>query len=284
VGIEFFQRALKHQKKYSEGKEIANSLQTNGTLLDDDWCEFLAKNQFLVGLSLDGPEPVHDAYPVDREGKGTSDTMFKSLRRMQRHGVQVNVLVAVNNRNSTQPLEVYRFLRQHGVQFIQFIPIVEREADPEAKALGIPLALPPSLNRAVHSTTVTSWSVEPKQYGEFLIRIFDEWIRNDQRVSASCGAWNETDVGVHSQRDPHAEDHGNDLIHTQLSSTLAAPSSAPPSPHNNSARPPRHPRRRQPRLPTVDRRPLLEYAIICKCQSETPPSHRHRGPASGTGR
>ena len=179
MGIEFFQRALKHQKKYSEGKEIANSLQTNGTLLDDDWCEFLAKNHFLVGLSLDGPEPVHDAYRVDREGKGTSDTVFKSLRRMQRHGVQVNVLVAVNNRNSTQPLEVYRFLRQHGVQFIQFIPIVEREADPEAKALGIPLALPPSLNRAEHSTTVTSWSVEPKQYGEFLIRIFDEWIRND---------------------------------------------------------------------------------------------------------
>lgn len=134
--------ALKHQKKYSEGKEIANSLQTNGTLLDDDWCEFLATNHFLVGLSLDGPEPVHDAYRVDREGKGTSDTVFKSLRRMQRHGVQVNVLVP-------------------------------------------------------------------------LCRL--------QRVSASCGAWNETDVGVHPQRDPRAEDHGNDLIHTQLNSTLAAP-------------------------------------------------------------
>jgi uncharacterized protein len=179
VGIEFFRRALELQKKYGLEKEIANSLQTNGTLLDDDWCEFLARNHFLVGLSLDGPEPVHDAYRVNREGKGTSDTVLKSLQRMQQQGVQVNVLVAVNNMNSTQPLEVYRFLRQHGVQFIQFIPIVERQADPEAKALGIRLALPPALNRADLSTAVTSWSVEPKQYGEFLIRIFDEWVSND---------------------------------------------------------------------------------------------------------
>ncbi len=148
-------------------------------MLDDDWCEFLAKNHFLVGLSLDGPESVHDAYRVDREGRGTADRVLKSWQTMQKHGVEVNELVAVNNENATQPLEVYRFLRQHGVQFIQFIPIVEREADAEAKALGIPLALPPSLNRAEQSTTVTSWSVEPKQYGEFLIRIFDEWSKHD---------------------------------------------------------------------------------------------------------
>lgn len=179
VGIAFFQHALELQKKYGQGKEITNSLQTNGTLLDDDWCEFLAKNRFLVGLSLDGPGPVHDAYRVDKEGRGTSDRVIKSLERMQHHGVQVNVLVTVNNKNSTQPLEVYRFLRRHNAQFIQFIPVVERAADPKAKALGLPLALPPSLNGAEHSTTVTSWSVEPKQYGQFLMRIFDEWIRND---------------------------------------------------------------------------------------------------------
>ena len=179
AGMQFFRRALELQTKYGHGKEVTNTFQTNGTLLDDTWCEFLATNRFLVGLSLDGPEPVHDAYRVDREGRGTSDRVLKSLQTMQEHGVQVNVLVAVNNQNSTQPLEVYRFLRQHGVQFIQFIPIVEREADPEAKALGILLAAPPSLNRADHSTAVTSWSVEPKQYGEFLIRIFDEWVRND---------------------------------------------------------------------------------------------------------
>ncbi len=179
VGIEFFRRALELQKKYSQGRKVTNSLQTNGTLLDDNWCEFLARNNFLVGLSLDGPEPVHDAYRVDREGRGTSDRVLKALRTMQTHGVQVNVLVAVNNKNSTQPVEVYRFLRQQGVVFMQFIPIVEREADPEATALGLPLALPPSLKRAEHSATVTSWSVEPGQYGGFLTRIFDEWIRND---------------------------------------------------------------------------------------------------------
>jgi uncharacterized protein len=179
AGIEFFQRAVELQKKYGHAKEVTNSLQTNGTLLDDAWCKFLATNRFLVGLSLDGPEAVHDAYRVDRQGRGTSDRVLKSLQTMQKHGVQVNVLVAVNSKNSAQPLEVYRFLRQHGVQFIQFIPIVEREADSKAQELSLPLALPPALDRADDSTPVTSWSVEPKQYGEFLIRIFDEWIKND---------------------------------------------------------------------------------------------------------
>ncbi len=179
VGIQFFRRALELQKKYGQGRKVTNSLQTNGTLLDDDWYEFLAKNHFLVGLSLDGPEPVHDAYRVDREGRGTSDRVLKALQMIQKHGVEVNVLTAVNNENSRQPLEVYQFLRQHGVQFVQFIPIVEREPDPEARALGIPLALPPSLTRAEHSTPMTSWSVVPEQYGEFLMRIFDEWLKTD---------------------------------------------------------------------------------------------------------
>ncbi len=202
VGIQFFQRALELQKKYGQGKEVTNCLQTNGTLLDDDWCEFLAGNHFLVGLSLDGHKPVHDAYRVDREGRGTSDRVLKSLQTMQKHGVQVNVLTAVNNENSRQPLEVYRFFRQHGVQFIQFIPIVEREADPEARALGVSLALPSSLTRADEPTVVTPWSVEPHQYGQFLIRIFDEWIKNDvgkvfiMNFEWSLAAWAQVKPGV----------------------------------------------------------------------------------------
>ncbi len=202
VGVGFFQRALELQKKYSGGKEVANSFQTNGTLLDDHWCAFLARNNFLVGLSLDGPEAVHDAYRVDKDGRATSGKVLNALRLMQKHGVQVNVLAAVNCESSKQPLEVYRFLRQHGVQFIQFIPIVEREADPEAVKLGIPFALPPSMTRLDESTAVTPWSVEPNQYGEFLIRVFEEWIRNDvgkifvMNFEWSLGAWAGTGPGV----------------------------------------------------------------------------------------
>ncbi len=132
VGLVFFQRALEFQKKYSQGREVTNSFQTNGTLLDDRWCDFLAKNNFLVGLSLDGPEPVHDAYRVDRNGKPTSAKVLNALGLMQKHGVQVNVLATINKESSRQPVEVYRFLREQGVQFIQFIPIVEREPDSEA--------------------------------------------------------------------------------------------------------------------------------------------------------
>lgn len=202
VGIDFFKRALNFQKKYNAGKQITNSFQTNGTSLDEAWCAFLSRNNFLVGLSLDGPEALHDAYRVDKDGRPTFSKVLHSLQMMQKYEVEVNVLAAVNRESSKHPLEVYRFFRQQGVQFIQFVPIIEREADPEAEKLGIPLAVPPSLTHEETSAAVTPWSVEPKEYGEFLIRVFEEWIKNDvgrifvMNFEWSLGAWAGVGPGV----------------------------------------------------------------------------------------
>lgn len=202
LGINFFQRALDFQKKYNTGKQILNTLQTNGMILDDDWCAFLSRNKFLVGLSMDGPESVHDACRVDMDGKPTCSRVLHALKLLQNHGVEVNILATVNSQSSRHPLEVYRFFRQHGVQFIQFIPIVEREADSESENLGISLATPPSLTHEEKSTSVTPWSVEPEYYGEFLIRVFEEWIRNDvgkifvMNFEWSLGAWAGVGPGV----------------------------------------------------------------------------------------
>ncbi|HPX11840.1 MAG TPA: radical SAM protein, partial [Syntrophales bacterium] len=124
AGLDFFRKALEFQKKYNQGKEISNSFQTNGTLLDESWCAFLSKNRFLVGLSLDGPEAVHDAFRVDRDGGPTFSRVLDSLRLMQKHGVEFNVLAAVNRESAKKPLEIYRFFREKDVRFIQFVPIV----------------------------------------------------------------------------------------------------------------------------------------------------------------
>jgi len=179
AGLDFFRKALEFQKKYNQGKEISNSFQTNGTLLDESWCAFLSKNRFLVGLSLDGPEAVHDAFRVDRDGGPTFSRVLDSLRLMQKHGVEFNVLAAVNRESAKKPLEIYRFFREKDVRFIQFVPIVEREADGEAERLGLSLAVPPSLDGKGPSLSVTPWSVKPEAYGDFLIGVFDEWVRND---------------------------------------------------------------------------------------------------------
>ena len=179
LGVDFFKRALDLQKKYHQGKQISNTLQTNGTLLDEAWCAFLAKNKFLVGLSMDGPEAIHNACRVDKNGEPTGDRVLNALRLMQKHGVEVNILAAVNSISSRHPLDVYRYFKKQGVHFIQFIPIVERLPDPGAEKPELSLATPPSLFGEEKSRAVTPWSVEPEQYGDFLISIFDEWIRND---------------------------------------------------------------------------------------------------------
>ncbi len=202
AGIGFFERALDLQRKYNRGKQIQNTIQTNGTIIDDHWCAFLSRNRFLVGLSIDGPETVHDTCRVDQGGKPTSARVLHALKLMQKYGVEVNVLATVNRESSQHPLEVYGFFKHHGVQFIQFIPIIEREADSEAERLGIRLAAPPSLTMEEKSTKVTNWSVEPKQYGEFLIRIYDEWVRNDvgrifvMNFEWSLGTWAGLGPGV----------------------------------------------------------------------------------------
>ncbi|HTD23142.1 MAG TPA: anaerobic sulfatase maturase [Terriglobales bacterium] len=180
LGVDFFRKAVQLQQKYADGKLISNALQTNGTLLDDEWCEFLAANKFLVGLSIDGPRDLHDKYRLDKGQKPTFDAVMRGLELLQEHKVDFNTLTVVNRANSRQPLAVYRFLKQIGSEFIQFIPLVERQPSKQSKLLGLDFAAPPDLQQADDpQSPVTAWSVEAKQYGKFLCTIFDEWVRKD---------------------------------------------------------------------------------------------------------
>jgi uncharacterized protein len=171
LGLDFFRRVVELQEKYAPpGKRIHNSLQTNGILLDDAWCEFLREHNFLVGLSIDGPANLHDKYRRDREGRGTFERVTRAMRRLFRHRVEFNALTCVNRTNGDHPIRVYRFLRDAGIQFIQFIPIVEPL--PEVRAAGAPKGVKPE-------RVVSERSVLPDQFGRFLIAVFDEWVRND---------------------------------------------------------------------------------------------------------
>ncbi|MGD0220804.1 MAG: anaerobic sulfatase-maturation protein [Terriglobia bacterium] len=174
LGVDFFRQVIAIQNKYANGKTIENAFQTNGVLLDDRWCEFLAENHFLIGISIDGPAELHDFYRVDKGGAPTFDRVMRGLRILKKHQVAFNVLTVVNRQNSQHPLRVYRFLKGIGAQFMQFMPVVERVAD-AANPDGLVLIGP----RDPKPAAVSEWSVEPRQYGVFLCTIFDEWVRND---------------------------------------------------------------------------------------------------------
>ena len=195
MGIDFFKKAVELQKQYSDGRKISNAFQTNGIVLDDKWCEFLAENHFLVGISIDGPPEINDAFRVDREGKPTTEIVLRSIEKMKKAGVTFNSLSCVNRLSGSRPLEVYNFLKSIGVDFMQFIPIVERLPDEEAEKLGIDLAPPPDLDEEPEASEVTKWSVQPRQYGNFLNSIFDEWIKKDvgkifvQIFDVALSAW-----------------------------------------------------------------------------------------------
>jgi len=177
-GIDFFKRVIELQRPFTRPKTIRNSLQTNGTLLTDEWCRFLKKHHFLVGISLDGPKEVHDRYRRDRSGKGTFDGAMNGLRLLQEHGVEYNVLACVARDTARRPLDVYRFLRDEGVRFIQFTPVVERLPDSSSARHGLRLAGPAS-PAAQEQTDVTPWTVIPEEYGDFLIAVYEEWVRHD---------------------------------------------------------------------------------------------------------
>ena len=174
LGVDYFRKVVELQGKYLNGKRIENAFQTNGILLDDRWGEFLAENKFLVGLSIDGPKELHDRYRVDKGGQPTFNRVMRGLAYLKKHGVEFNTLTVVQRHNSRYPLDVYRFLKEAGSGFIQFIPIVERIAANTGPD-GLVLIAP----RAPQAATVSEWSVEALQYGKFLCRIFDEWVRND---------------------------------------------------------------------------------------------------------
>ena len=176
LGLDFFRNALILQKNYCRpGMVIHNTFQTNGTLLDDRWCEFFRKNRFLVGISIDGPKELHDTCRTDPSGNGSFDRVMRGLSLVKKHRVEFNVLCTVNRVNGDHPVEVYRFFRDTlGARFIQFIPVVER--DP------------------AHGK-VTPWSVGPEQFGRFMAGVFDEWVRHDvarvyvQHFDAALANW-----------------------------------------------------------------------------------------------
>lgn len=196
MGVNFFRKVVALQAKYANGKRIANALQTNGTLLDDEWGEFLRKYDFLVGLSVDGPRELHDTYRVDKRQQPTFDKVMRGLGILKKHGVEFNTLTVVNRRNSQHPLPVYEFLKQIGSGFIQFIPLVERKADQHFNPHGLELAVPPQIEGVdPEDCPVTSWSVRPEDYGRFLVAIFDQWVRRDvgkvfvQLFDVALGNW-----------------------------------------------------------------------------------------------
>lgn len=165
MGFDFYQRSIELQKKYQKpNTRIENTFQTNGILLDDDWCRFFRENNFLIGLSMDGPKELHDIYRKDKGGRGTFDRVVRAARLLQKHKVEFNVLCTVNATNGDHPLEVYRFFRDElEAPYIQFIPIVERDNETGNQ----------------EGNTVTDRSVGAEQYGRFLIAIFDEWVKRD---------------------------------------------------------------------------------------------------------
>ncbi len=186
AGLDFFRRALELQDRYRwPGTVIENTLQTNGTMLDDQWCRFLRDNRFLVGLSVDGPCSLHDLYRRDGKGRPTCEKVIQAARAMRRHQVEFNTLTVVNRANARHPLQVYRFLRNViGARYMQLIPCVEPkgyESIPPGGQHEETLASieGPSVRPGAPGSPVTDWSVDPEDYGAFMIALFDEWLRND---------------------------------------------------------------------------------------------------------
>lgn len=181
MGLDYFRLAVSYQQKYCKpGMRIQNALQTNGTLLDDEWCAFFHEHDFLIGLSMDGPPHLHDKYRVDKGGAPTHAKVLRAARLLQAHKVEYNILTTVHAGNARHPLAVYRYLRDEvGAHFMQFIPIVERDNDTGYQ----------------EGEGVTARSVTSRQYGEFLITVFEEWVRHDigrvfvQIFDVALAAW-----------------------------------------------------------------------------------------------
>jgi uncharacterized protein len=174
LGVEYFRRAVELQKKFANGKTITNAFQTNGVLLNDEWADLFHENSFLVGVSIDGPRELHDTYRVDKGGRPTFDRVLRGIEVLKRRHVDFNTLTTVHRGNAGKPLEVYRFLKECGSGYMQFIPVVERIASHSTRD-GLVLVSAGFADRAM----VAPWSVDARQFGTFLCTIFDEWVRKD---------------------------------------------------------------------------------------------------------
>ncbi len=174
LGVDFFRKAVSLQQEHAGGKVIHNTFQTNGTLIDDEWCGFFRDHDFLIGLSIDGPEDVHDRYRYYKGGQQSFAMVMRGIEDLQRHYVRFNTLTCVSKANEDDPLKVYHFLKEIGSGFMQFIPIVERLAK-HGRDDQLTLVSPNDKGDA----EVAAWAVDPLKYGRFLGAIFDEWVRND---------------------------------------------------------------------------------------------------------
>ena len=186
LGLDFFRKVIELEQKYKKpNQRIENDLQTNGTLLNDEWGAFLKQHGFLVGLSLDGPKPLHDRYRVAKDGQPTFDRVFAAAQMLHRHAVPFNVLCVVNRVNSKRPLDVYRFLKNEiRPRQIQFIPCVEAKvfqhvAPQNWDPATLPIQDSPAAHPGTPDSIVTDWSVDPDDWGYFLCKVWDDWVRRD---------------------------------------------------------------------------------------------------------
>jgi uncharacterized protein len=184
MGLDFFKRSVEYAEKYKKpGQTLLHTIQTNGTKIDDEWASFFKQNNFLVGLSLDGPKELHDVYRVNKGGQGSFDQVLRGWEILKKHDVDVNILCTVNAANGDHPLEVYHFFRDElNAQYMQFIPIVERATTETLALANQGWSEHPGTDRPLYTQSgdlVTERSVKPDQFGPFLIAIFDEWIKSD---------------------------------------------------------------------------------------------------------
>ena len=193
--LQFYKKAVALQRKYAAGRRIDNCLQTNGTLLTEEWCRFFKEQGWLVGVSVDGTQEMHDAYRRAKGGGPSHHKVMQGIRLLQKHGVEWNALAVVNDFNAEHPKEFYRFFKEIGCRFIQFTPIVERLL---THADGRQLA-------AVEEEGtwgMMPFSVSPEQWGDFLIGIFDEWVKEDvgeyfvQLFDATLANWMGVQPGI----------------------------------------------------------------------------------------
>lgn len=169
--LSFYRKVVELQRQYAGGHAIDNCIQTNGTLLTDEWCEFFKENNWLVGISIDGSQEFHDEYRKNRSGRPSFAKVMQGIRLLNKHGVEWNAMAVVNDYNADYPLEFYHFFKEIGCRYIQFAPIVERLSKHEdGRYLATPLQ---------PGEQLADFSVSPEQWGNFLCTLFDEWVRND---------------------------------------------------------------------------------------------------------
>ncbi len=208
AGLDYYRRAVEYQKKYAGDKKIENNLQTNGILVNREWCRFFRDNDFLIGVSLDGPQDIHDPFRVDKGGRPTFERVMQAVEMMAAEGVEFNTLTTVNKLSAGRGAEVYRFFKSLGSKYMQFLPVLEYVKDvPEGKR---PVIVPPG----TEGSRLAEWSVTPEGYGRFMTDVFDCWIIGDvgryyvQLFDVLLGQW----AGVPASLCSFSETCGDNLV------------------------------------------------------------------------